>query len=230
MNQKKILGLLLLLSLGACDAGDNQSSVQILGRALSTSDTECSYKGGGEMQLGGGTLDVSAEYGAFLTYALPLYVNNELADPADTSSAGVTAAKTWYAQTARVRVNPAAYINQFGPNPALLPFHAENVIPLDGHGIPVDVEDVVWVEAVSRALGVAFQGQIPAGESRQVVLGITIQGKTADGRALDTGEFYYPIEVCSGCLSPVPACADPNVLRFSCGGPGQDTAPVCAAP
>jgi hypothetical protein len=228
MTTKKILGL-LLLALAGCGA-DNRSSVQIVGRAAPSSPTDCTYAGGGQFLLGapGGTLDVSAAYGAFLRYHLVLYVNNELADPATQSSSAISSSKTWYARSARVRVNPSSYVSTFHPDPGLLDFAAENTVPADSHGIPVNGKDVVAVEVISHALGMALQGQVPAGETRRIVLGITIEGDTADGRPLDTGEWYYPVDVCSGCLA-APVCTAPNVLKFSCSGPGADAAPACVA-
>jgi hypothetical protein len=208
---KKIL-LLLALSLGACRA-QNRSSIVILGRAAPSSTTECKYGAGGEFLMGPGVLDVGAAYSNFLSYELPLYVNNELSDPSATSDTAVSAAKTWRPDVAKVRVNPPNWVK-------------------DNNTIPANGKSVLLVSAVSQQLGQEIQKaqlSAPAGSTNRIVLGISLQGHTMDGEFLESGEWYYPVDVCVGCLA-IPACpADRPALQFSCGGPGQDASPTCVA-
>ena len=236
MTPTKKLLLLLALTLGACRA-DNRSSITILGRAASGSDDGCSYAPGGEYDgRPVGILDLA--YTGFLTYELPLYVNNELADPADSSSSALSSSKNWLPQAARVRINPSSYVKDYRPNPPLLAFQAENIVPANDNTIEVNSKGVVIFQAISHELGVVLAGVAPpAGEKRRIVLGITLQGRTNDGLDLDTGEWYYPVDLCVGCLtcfncSPasVPLCAATDVQLSGCGGPGQDSDAACVAP
>lgn len=237
MTTTKKLLLLLALALAGCRA-QNRSSIVILGRAAPSSPTECKYAAGGEFQMGPGVLDVGAAYSGFLRYELPLYVNNELSDPAATSDTAVSAAKTWRPDVAKVRVNPPNWVKDNNPSPALLPFSAENAIPLDGQTIPVNGKSVLLVSAVSQELGLAIQQVAPVGQLSRVVLGISVQGHTMDGEFLESGEWYYSVDVCVGCLQCVgctttgtlPICPAGQVAASSCGGPGQDSATACVAP
>lgn len=226
MTTTKKLLVLLALSLGACRA-DNRSSIVVLGRAAPSSDTDCTYAPGGEFQLGAGTLDVGPAYAQFLRYQLAVYVDNQLSDPTDASSATLASSKAWRPDAAKVRVNPSNYVKDTRLSPGLLALSAENTIPMDGQVIQVGGSSVQVVDAISHELGLAIQGAATAGTVQRMVLGISLQGHTLDGNFLETAEWYYPVDVCVGCL-PVPACA--GVLAFTCGGPGQDAPPVCAAP
>ncbi len=234
MNTTKKLLVLAVLALGACRA-DNRSSITILGRAAPSSATDCTFAAGGEFQLGAGILDLGANYGGFLRYRLPLYVNNLMADPTAANDGAVATSKAWRFDGARVRVNPAAYVSDIGPSPALLPFQAENTLPGDGQVIEVGGKSVLLVDVVSHELGQAIQAAATAGQVQRIVLGVTLRGSTADG-ALDTAEWYYPVDVCVGCLActgctgTTPICAAPAIPLSSCGGPGQDTDTICAAP
>jgi len=230
---KKIL-LLLTLALGACRA-QNRSSIVILGRAAPSSPTDCKFAAGGQFLMGPGTLDVGAVYDGFLRYDLALYVNNELGDPTQNSETAVSAAKSWRPDVAKVRVNPSNWVKDNNPSPVLLPFSAENAIPLDGQTIPANGKSVLLVSAVSQQLGQAIQQVAPAGQLSRVVLGISLQGHTLDGEFLETGEWYYPIDVCVGCLAcsgctgTTPICPGGTVTATSCGGPGQDSSTACVA-
>lgn len=234
MTQTKKLVVLLALALGACRA-DNRSSIEILGRAAPSSATDCTFTAGGEFAMGAGTLDVQAAYNGFLRYRLPLYVNNLLADPTLTNKGTVTSAKAWRPDVARVRVNPASYVSDNRPSPTLLAFQAENTIPMDGQVIEVGGKSVELVDVVSHELGQAIQASVAAGQVRRMVLGISLQGHTLDGAYLGTAEWYYPVDVCNGCLSctacsgTTPICTAPAIAVSSCGGPGQDTETVCVA-
>jgi hypothetical protein len=86
----------------------------------------------------------------------------------------------------------------------------------------------VAVEAVSSAMGAQLAMAVAAGETRQVVLGISLQGITADGASLETNDWFFPLTLCNGCLA-VPACGAGQVLTpTSCFG-AQDTPSVCTS-
>ncbi|MFL5303001.1 MAG: hypothetical protein ACJ79R_21945 [Anaeromyxobacteraceae bacterium] len=225
---KRILHLVpaLALLLGACV--DNRSSVQILSRAAPSDPASCKFAAGGESQMGPGTLDVGfAADPRALRYSLAVYVNNNLVDPQESSPESVTSSKAWTAVAAKVRLNPKEYVDQFGASPPLLAISDENVLPLDGNTIPVGGNDVELVDAVSRSLGTKIAAALGPDATASVILGITLQGRTADGARVDTGEWYFPIDVCSGCLA-APACAPPAVaVPGSCFNVGQDSAGTC---
>jgi hypothetical protein len=63
---------------------------------------------------------------------------------------------------------------------------------------------------------------------QRVVLGITLEGRTYDGARLDTGEWYFPVDVCSGCL--VFSCLDGQIAQpTNCFGFAQDSIGRCVA-
>jgi hypothetical protein len=231
---KKTL-LLLALALGACRA-QNRSSIEIRGRAPPSSQTECSFTGGGTtFDLRTAILDVGSVYNGFLRYEIPLYVDNLLSDPTEGSTATTPAAKSWLPEVAKVRVNPSNYIKDLHPSPALLAVEAENTVPIQGQSIPVGGKSVQRVLAVSQQLGQVIQAAAIPGQLSQVVLGISLQGHTADGQFLETGEWYTPVTICvnclacTGCTGTTPICPAGTVDVSSCGGPGQDTGTACVA-
>lgn len=235
MTTTKKLLVLLALGLGACRA-DNRSSIEILGRAAPSSATACDYAPGGEFDLTPAILDVGAAYGGFLRYELPLYVNSLLADPTSATSGTVPSAKAWRFDGARVRVNPADHLGDLQASPTLLPVEAENTIPGDGQVIEVNGSTVLRVDVISQQLGTVLQSRAVANQSQRIVLGISLLGHTLDGAELNTGEWFYSLEVCSGCLTctgctgSTPICAAPALPASSCGGPGQDFPTVCVTP
>lgn len=202
--------------------------VTVLGRAAPQSATSCAYAPGGAFQLGVGTLDVGPEYAGFLRYTLPLHVRND--------SAAVPG-NDLIIENVRVAVNPASYPFPYGVNPPPLDFTPVGGAPARASvahsGPPVAAgggESVVVVEAIPSDLGFVIQAAaVAAGNgSRYVVLGITIEGRTAAGVALKAAEYFQPVTVCQGCL-PRATCVAPQVETFlGCGVPGQDVAPVCA--
>lgn len=229
--------LLVLLALAAGCRADNRSSISILGRAAPSSATTCTYAPGGQYDARPvGVLDLA--YAGYQTYELPLYVNNELGDPTAGSETALSSSKNWLPQAARVRINPSSYVKDYHPNPPLIDFRAENVVPANGNTIPVNGDGLVIFEAISHELGLALASVAPpGGDKRRIVIGVTLQGRTNDGLQLDTGEWYYPIDLCVGCLacinctpSAIPLCAPTDTLLSGCGGPGQDLETVCEPP
>jgi hypothetical protein len=215
---------LFALALVAGCRYENRTSIAITGRASPSSSTECTFTGGGRTLLGPGTLDVS--FGS-LTYSTVVYVTNNLADPVADSPEASTDAKAWRAEAVRVRLNPPDYTGTFDASPALLPVTGENVLPLDGQVTPPGAKTAQWVDVVSPALGQIIAGGLTSAQQR-VVVGITLQGHTLDGASLESGEWFFPIDVCNGCLLPTSDCPAPNVLAPSnCFGLAQDSVPVC---
>jgi hypothetical protein len=200
------------------------SEIQITSRAAPDDPKTCKFAAGGESFLGSGVLDVGA--GA-LTYGLAVYVTNNLADPQATAPETITSSKAWTAVAAKVRVNPSDYVNQFGASPPLLAITDENVTPLDGTTTPVAGSSVQVIDAVSRPLGAKIAAALGTGAPRSVVLGITLQGHTADGARLDSGEWFFPLTVCSGCLVAPTCTASQTLVAGSCFGAGQDSGGFC---
>lgn len=241
---KRLIALSLLLAPAACV--DNRSSIEIDGRAAPTDLTTCKFAPGGDVLSGAGLLDVGV---SMPTYDLEVYLKNDLSNPATASTpvigqipTVISSTKAWTANAAKVRVNPSGYVDTFGPNPSLLQFNGENVTPLDGQTIqPGGGTAVQLVEAISGPLGAQLTSLVAPGDLRRIVLGISLQGRTLDGASLDTSEWYFPLDLCNGCLTcpagQVPssagcvACPTGQVpTAQSCFGFGQDSAAICATP
>jgi hypothetical protein len=218
----------LAMLLAACV--DNRSSIEITGRAAPSDPTTCKFAAGGENLLGPGTLDVS--FGN-MTYNMVVYLTNNLADPTATVPEALTSAKAWTATAARVRVNPKDYLDRFGASPALLSLAGENTTALDGQTVaPAGGQTAQFVNVLSRSLGAQIAAAaVAAGETRRIVVGITLEGLTKDGARLDSGEWFFPIDICNGCLQPASVtCPTGQVLvANNCFAFGQDTTPSCVA-
>jgi hypothetical protein len=238
MNTTKILFAAAALTLAACGQ-DSRSSVWVQGRAASSSDTECTYAPGGEFQLGaaGGVLDLGPEYSAFLRYELPIYLRNDMQLPV---GAGQSASgNDFLVENVRVQVNPSSYTSRYHPNPPLLDFAPVGGAPARASvahsGPPVAAgggESATVIEAIPSDLGFVLQQAVAAagGGLHKIVLGISVEGRTNDGTEIEVDEYFYPIELCQGCL-PRAVCVAPQVeLPGSCGFPGQDVPTVCADP
>jgi hypothetical protein len=205
---------------------ENRTSIEITGRAAPGDPTSCKFAPGGDLVAGPGTLDVS--FADKRVYAMEVYVTNNLADPKATVPEASTETKSWRAEAAHVRVNPSGYSQQFASSPALAPVSGENVLPLDGQTTSPGGKSVQYVDVVSHALGDVLAGAVPAGGAVQVVLGITLEGQTLDGARVDSGEFFFPLLVCDGCLQPKVACtATQKPVSTGCFEVGQDRSAVC---
>ncbi len=225
--RKHIPVLVALLAVGAC--ADNRSSVEISGRAAPSDDTKCTFDAAsGKTLLGSGALDLSL----LRSYRLIAYVHNNLANPQDTTPEALPSAKAWRATAAKVRVNPKEYVDRFGASPALLAFSGENTIPLDGQTIEPGGVTAQEIDALSSPVGTAIAAALTAGGGgiQRVVLGITLEGITLDDKNLDTSEWYYPIDVCSGCLAATCPADTTPASSVACVPLGQDGAVVCLAP
>lgn len=225
--KKKLLSLFGLLLLASCRY-ENTSSVEITGRAAGTVSTTgggCTFDPGGKNLLGAGTLDVTLQN----TYTTAVYVTNNLADPNATSPDSLTAAKAWRAESVKLRLNPASFTGDNSPSPALLAVSGENVLPLDGQvTAPNGGKTVEYMDVLSDALGQQVAAAADPTAVRRVVFGVTLRGRTLDGAQLDSGEWFFPVDVCVGCLRPAVACVTgQDFVASNCFGFGQDTTPVC---
>ena len=124
-------------------------------------------------------------------------------------------------------VNPSSYRNDYSSTPSLLNLNAQNTVPVAGIAVTTAAPDETQdVELVSPALAQMLAANL-SGTSQQVVLGVKLYGHTLDGAAVDTGEYYFPLNVCDGCL-PLPACTGTAVdTATNCFGPSQDSPDVC---
>jgi hypothetical protein len=240
MNATKFLLGAAVLAATACGV-DERSSIWIEGRPMGSGAPACEYAPGDAFQLGNGVLDVGPEYAGFLRYQLPLVIRNDLQDPVGTGQS--ESGSTFIVENVRVRVNPGAYVSEYRPNPPLLDFNAVGGLParasVPHSGPPVDSaggESATVIEAIPADLGFVIQSAVVAADQaagvaglHRIVLGVSIEGRTNDGRELEIDEYFYPIDVCQGCL-PRPTCVAPQVeIAGSCGFPGQDASPVCGA-
>jgi hypothetical protein len=229
----RALALLLVLA-GGCSAPT--SLVEIGGRAAPTDAQTCTFAAGGENILGPGLLDVAGAPQP--GYRLVVYVTNRLPDPATITAGSPAGSKAWIANSARVRVNPAEYVDRFGPSPALLTDAAgqtvrtENRIPVASQPLlPGGGAGTQFLDAVSGPLGAELARHVVPGEIRRVVLGITLLGTTGDGASLDTTEWFFPLDLCAGCLAAPATCPAGQVLvTTNCFSSFQDSAPICSLP
>jgi hypothetical protein len=212
---RRHLEKLALLALVAAGCADNRSSIEILGHAFPQDVTTCKYAAGGEFQLGNGVLDIGA--GSPRTYELPLYVSNLMADPSQNGNGSTLSGKAWRATAAHLRFNPSDYTSKFPPSPALVAVGvSEARVPMNGQTIDPGGKTVLDTVVIPAVVGATIAGP------GSVVVGVTLEGITLDGSMMDSGEFFYGIEVCNGCL----ACIAPAV-RTGCFGPYQDPVSAC---
>jgi hypothetical protein len=205
--------LLVIAAAAALGCKQNRTSIEIRGRAFPSDTSLCKYSATGDFQLGPGQLDVSATRPNYFT---ALYVTNNNADPTVTTPGTAPGAKGWRPSAIKVRINPSDYTREFPPVPDLLPIQVSNRIPVTGNVVePNGGQGIVVGEIISSAMGA--QLATVAGARGNVVVGVTIEGQTLDGAALDTGEWFFPIDVCLGCRAGG---------SLSC-GPGTTKAPSC---
>lgn len=219
--------------LAACGA-QNRTSVEILGHAMPSDQAACAYTSGGQYQLGNGQYDVTQKvaytlgttivYTPLAGYSLVLYVQNDLQDPSKVSQTQTKEANAWSAQSVRVRLNPKDYVGDYHPSPALASITGEAVLPVAASPIvePLGGQATLWVDLLSADLVTQLLGAAPGG---YVVLGITLQGVTSAGQRIDSGEWMYPLFICSGCNAPPTTCAAGKTQQFACDG--QQNQMIC---
>jgi hypothetical protein len=221
------------VGLAACGA-QNRTSVEILGHAAPSDQNACNYTAGGLFQLGNGQYDITQGV-AYTTgttvintplagYDVVLYVQNNLQDPSKVSQAQTKEANAWSAQSVRVRVNPKDYVGDYRPSPSLASITGEAVLPVAASPIvePIGGQATLWVSLLSADLVTQLLGAAPGG---YVVLGITLQGVTNAGQRIDSGEWMYPLFICSGCNAPPTTCPSGKTVQFACDG--QQNELVC---
>jgi hypothetical protein len=83
------------------------------------------------------------------------------------------------------------------------------------------------VEVFPGKVGAAAVPYVAPGTQERVVVGITLQGHTADGDSISSGEYNVALNLCNGCLVPPPCGAGKILTPTNCFGSGQDSAPTC---
>ncbi len=221
MNRKLSLAAVLVLGLAAC--ADNRSSIEIAGRAAPSDVKSCLYAVGGQYLLGTAVYDTTLDP----DYTIVLYVNNNLADPTTLNPGSLIAAKTWRVSAVKVRLNPQPYVDKYGPSPALLPVTGESVLGSEGVGIAPGANGVVAADVMSADVAAAIRGAATP-TAQQLVLGVTLEGQTLDGARLDTGEWYYTLDVGAGCLAGLTCPTGQTRTTNTCRGAGQIGRPFCS--
>jgi hypothetical protein len=218
----RTIAFALLLAAAGCSV--NKPGIELDGRASPSDPTNCLFTAGGQSLLGPGVLDVNIKK----SYRGEFYLKNDLLDPSITDTNTVKGAKAWHGNAVKVRVNPSDYIKDYTPSPALLAYSVVTVLPVNTNSVPPQGADVATLDLIPVAVGNALAALVGPGSRGRVVLGITIEGETLDGQGLDTNEFFYPVDICNGCLAPTETCTATQVLTpQTCDGEGQDFRSVC---
>lgn len=221
---KRLVLLLAPLALALAGCGsDNRASIEILGRAVPSDLAACTFTAGGLDNLSPtGVYDVNLGG----QYGLALYVQNNLADP-KTLGADTSSAKAWTVEAVRVRVNPSDYVSRYQPSPALASISGESVVPVASSAslAPAGGSGTVVVGLLADGLATALQSG--AGVGGQIVLGVTLLGRTGDGASLDTAEWPFPLQICAGCLGTPTCPTGQTAVPNACLGNGQIGAPTC---
>jgi hypothetical protein len=205
MNVKH-LGAVLALALAGCTR-DNLGSIEIAGRAAPGDVATCTFTAGG--QRAGAPVVYDAVLGGGI--GVELYVQNHLVDPSTIDPSLIASANDWRAENVRLRLNPAEYIDRYGPSPALPGVKVDSFVPMTVQAVTPNGGEEPQPVTMSAAITSALASTAPAGGfpalTRNVV-GITLLGRTGGGDPLDTAEWYLPVDVCNGCIvGGIPACA-----------------------
>jgi hypothetical protein len=202
---------------------DNRTSIQIRGRALAQDLKKCSYSPSGEFILGNDSYDLAIGG----PYPVALYVQNNLVDPKTLNPSASTESNAWNVEAVRVRVNPSDYVGDFHPSPALASITGEVVVPATtsptiepGGGQATVYTGSLLSDGVLTALA-----SVPSGG--QIVMGVTLQGHTNDGRRLDSGELVYVLEIVNGGRVLCSTLTCPTGSTATCFCDGQVLAGTC---
>jgi len=228
MNRRLLLAAALAAAVGCAE---NRTTIEIRGHAFpSSTDNGCAFAAGSDLQLGNGRLDIAytglGGYGPIgqPTYSAAIYIANTGTDPtvSDTTPGTTPSAASWRGVAARIRVNPSDYTDRYPPGPSLVPLGGSIRLPLPGQTIRPGSESVEVVELIDPTLAAALVAATPVGQLFRIVVGVTLEGETLGGKRVDSGEWFYGIDVCRGC-SPL-VCSDPAKTLSSCFGGWQDPA------
>jgi len=213
--------LLLVLAAAAAACVDNRVTIEVRGHAFPSAFAPCNFVPGGQFQLGPGVLDVSAGR----TYGAVLYVKNNASNTTEASPGTVASSNAWRALAARVRVNPSDYIADFPPSPAMIPVQVSQRLPLDGQTTLPGAESAQFTDIISAEVGLLIaNAAIAAGpQPQRIVVGVKLEGETLSGTKVDSGEWFYAIDICQGCLPTLADCIAAGGTKLdSCFGPWQD--------
>ena len=115
--------------------------------------------------------------------------------------------------------------------PGSYPLEQTSFEVLSSGGIVPGGAQVTEVKIVPDALAQALQGVVAPGTAYTLVAAVTAVGvRRGTGSEIESTEFFYPVELCSGCLvAPVTACpADTTGLPTNeCGLPQDDPVTCC---
>ena len=216
------LGMTTLCALAAPGCADNDSMLFVEG-VLAVEATDCVAKAeSGALMRAAGTLDLSLRKG----YRAAFLVGSQL-----TQRGSREQLRT---ETARLVLKGAditlqdAYARDLalGGNPN--PFSTIGsgfVNPAGGTdpGLGVIFVDVIPATLVD-SVAAAVQG------SGLVLAKVKVFGETLGGQKIESGEYLYPIQICSGCLVSYPTSTNTGQIgSFTCTAPAQaTTSSVCA--
>jgi hypothetical protein len=211
---RRSVWLWAVLMLGGCAPGN--PGLFIVG-ALAPGDG-CLFEAGNP-QLTSGILDVS---GREVRYVMaPLFVN-QLLNLGETGAGGPPRADPNYVSVQEAQIelrdlagDPLALAGL--PNPFRVP--ATGFVPSsDGTTFG---EGVGRLELIPAVYGDAL-GELVGTERGQIVASVRAVGYTGGGAEMVTGEFFWPIELCRGCLYQCVRNADGEALCQPTCLPGQD--------
>jgi hypothetical protein len=212
----------LALALAGTGCLDNKSSIEILGHAFPDGVDTCVFKPTGDYQLGNGQLNLNYA-GAAKTYDMVVYIKNTMPDPTSTGTGITLSGKSWRASAVRVRYNPSDYTSKFPPTASLMVnFQGEVRMPVDGLTVEPNTSQSQFIHVIPQSVGTALAAAMGAGTTGELVVGITIEGITLDGVRVDTGEWYFGIDVANPAAPVTITCADPAKVLNSCFGFQQD--------
>jgi len=236
------LGVALLAAALAGGCAEDDGSLVILQAQPVGAATQCTTTVDREISRSWGTVDMAV---ATNYYVFPL-VQNNLSD--------VLAVKEYRASDSRLNVNRVrlrrAVVKYRTLDQISVSFPSELKVPLTGtvesdggvlnFGIEVLTPGMIQdLRNAPEFLIFGAGGDVrPARASIKLIINVTIEGETFDNRALTTNEFFFPLEVCNGCLVTIPPEAvnpqnprQPNCLNINVDvTSGQSTIPTPMCP
>lgn len=220
MNRAMILGGAALFLLAGCLA-NNETSVQVVNayqRSAETCEPTSTY-------ASDGILDVGAP-GGTLSYTQAFEVENNLFDTSDP-----TTTTDYRLDTSRF-IADKAVVTYTGVEDRitnlLSSYTSETPTAITVlSGTPV----TATVTLVPSNIGQLLNSNLMDGEIVTVVATFHLEGHTADGSALSSSEFSFPVQVCKGCIqaacgtdTPVYGCSV-GQSPYACVAPDTTTTP-----